>query len=130
VQCNDGGNDRVYGLQDTITISFNQNTSVSPGTSWNTSQVLSNLNPNVGNGLGAGLLGIWPSADRVIITVRNATGVNTFMTCSQLRFRVSASLNLQDTLRRSAPSTSESTVSMTNGTFAISQQQGSLNSCR
>jgi len=124
VQCSDGGGDRVFGEQDTITIIMNQNTSVSVNTRWNTSQTISNLNPNVGAGLGSVTTALWVSADRVIITVLNATGVNVFQNCSQLRFRFAAAANAKDLLSRSAPSVSESTAAITSGAFGLSTTEG------
>jgi len=124
VQCDEGGNDRVYGSQDQITIVFDQNTSVTSGTTWNTSQVLTGMNPNIGAGLGSRLVGLWMTPSRLRITVLNATGVNPFLECSQLRFRVASAADIRDHRLRSMTSISQSTAGMTNGSFAITAAQG------
>jgi len=114
----------VFGVNDKITITFDSNTSVAANTVWNTAQVLANLNPNVGIRLGSGLSATWTTRNAVVISVTNATGVNSFQTCSQLTFRVASAVNLRDTLLRSTASTSQSTAAMASGSFSLTPAAG------
>lgn len=127
VRCEDGGNDRVLGVGDRIIIDWDKPVSVAPGSTVNHSMIFTAVNPSAGASLGSRLSGMFNNSTRLTITVVNATGANPFLQCSQVTFRVSASVNIRDQFERSAPSTSVTTANMTSGAFGISDADGNAN---